>query len=752
MVYKRREKCHTIKCHNTSHLIFARRKTIKKIHHQHQGDTTKFELSSSDFKSIIKGKGFYIDKSKFIQEVIDAKNSIIIFARPKQFGKTINLSMLRYFFDNTLPKKPNLFHNMIIWNKSLKLYRHHYHKYPVISLSFKTIVYNNDFKNFIIQFGELIASIYQKQCKIHGLNNNIEYIKKLLAREADQSELSNSIYTLIDLIYNRYGQKKPIVLLIDEYDELIRKAYLIGDSASGEYKKTVNFIYEFLKKTLNNKALYRSVLAGVLPIKWDDILEEQKNFSIYTILDTDFSHSFGFFTTELEQKLPDYLKNKEVVSIMKEWYGGHHLSRGGEDCLNPWSTLNFIDDIIRSKKPLKLKSYWTDSVSVEISQALLQHANRSSKKRFKRLATGKQKLVRVPLESCIDISSSIADSSKGVFESSKLFSLLLFSGHLTVISEKNQKGVYSLKIPNEEILRFFMYVCQSFFQNLHITKTPSRIFFDLKKETSEIDEQFFNCLDDKISLDDRGLAVEKLLELKAEGALLKLANIDNFPVQLSEKIISNLTDIVGLEQSIEATKILWKKLGNGNERIRKVANIGLAYLLQVNSQEVFSFLLQGLSNKESKDLQRIEVISVLVQYEQETEQVKVTLKEVFTENPQTNSVCLAAAKALKKLEPTNIAENKFAPSSISNLLSNIPILPGLYKYIFSVYNSFRQSSSASRMTANYDKLSQSKKSVSSLTSDLTALSLVAKGSDSQSTSSASITANTASNSTSTCSK
>lgn len=367
-----------------------------------------------DFKEIIESNCYFVDKSLLINELLSKKSKVTLLSRPRRFGKTLNMSMLNYFF-NIEDKDNNkkLFEGLAISNTDKMKYMG---EYPVIYISLKEIKVNN---------WDLCLK------KLHLLLQN-EYDKYNLTLEKKRENQENAILDLSKFLYEKY--KKKVIILIDEYDTPLVTAH-----SQGYYDEAIFFFRNFLSAALKgNPYLEFSVLTGILRVAKESIFSGLNNLAVSTILDRDFNH-FGLTEEEVEELLKYYELDYELEEV-KKWYNGYKF--GNKLVYNPWSLINFV-----SKN--ELNPYWVNTSDNTLIKQLL---TKNDEKVFEEL-----ELVFKGETIWETISENIIfDDLDNI---NTIWSLMLFSGYLTYedirISTITGLKSYSLKIPNQEIKSFF---------------------------------------------------------------------------------------------------------------------------------------------------------------------------------------------------------------------------------------------------------------------------------------------------------
>lgn len=388
----------------------------------------KLGLGVEDFKEIISFDYYYIDKTKFIEEILLDGAKIKLFCRPRRFGKTLNMSTLRYFFDiKNREENRKLFNGLYIENSPMISEQG---KYPVIFLTMKGIdssSWNGALKNIRDKIFELYNEYDGKINHILTENEN-KVFNKFAGKESDEEELKTSLSFLTSLLYKYYNQK--VIVLIDEYDSPIISAY-----ENGYYSEAITFfkgLYGNVLKT--NQYLHMGVLTGIVRVAQAGIFSDLNNIENYTILNDEYSQYFGLLEEEVEKALLDYGVSYKLEEV-KSWYNGYKF--GDSEVYNPLSILKFL-------KTKKLEAYWVNTSGNALIKELLKNSDKTVFDTLNKLFNGK--------ETVVYISQSIALGNN--LSPDDLWELLLFSGYLTV-KEKIDMNTYFVKIPNNEIMTFF---------------------------------------------------------------------------------------------------------------------------------------------------------------------------------------------------------------------------------------------------------------------------------------------------------
>ena len=386
----------------------------------------RLAIGIDDFRKIIKEDCYYVDKTKFMEAVLEDASNVKLFTRPRRFGKTLNMSMLKYFFDVRDSEENRKLFNGLDIEKSR--YINEQGKYPTILISLKSIKYET-WEESLEQLKSLLSNLY----------NEFEYIRECLNEseielfndiwfKKENGEYANSLKNLTSFLYKYY--KKEVILLIDEYD-----IPLITAHKYGYYDEIINFYKIFLGEALKtNQYLKMGVLTGIIRVIKTGIFSDLNNLKVYSILEKKYSEFFGFTEEEVKKAL-QYFNIEEELTNVKYWYDGYKF--GNSELYNPWSIINFLDG-------RELKNYWVGTSENFLIKNILENSTSRTNEILDKLFNEEE--VEEAITGTSDL--SILMDSKEVWE------LLLFSGYLTV-KEKLDDDIYSLKLPNMEVKKLF---------------------------------------------------------------------------------------------------------------------------------------------------------------------------------------------------------------------------------------------------------------------------------------------------------
>lgn len=403
----------------------------------------KLPIGISDFREIVEGKYEFVDKSLFIQDIIDDAAKVILITRPRRFGKTLQLSMLKYFFSNdgNIEGNKKLFDNLqIVHSKSDVLT--HQGKYPVIFISFKDIK-DKDFNNAYDKIYELIIRLFDEFSYLAESEflspQQKEFFKIILTRKASQPQLENALFALVEYL-SLHHKINPIVL-IDEYDTPIQQGKLYG-----YYDDVIGFIRNLFGSALkDNPYLFKAVLTGILRISKESLFSGLNNIRVYTLLHSRYNQYFGFIESEV-LKLLKKAKMEQNIDLVRIWYNGYQF--GNLTLYNPWSIINYIADEGR------LQPYWVNTSDNALIKDLILNSTFDFKSRIELL------LQDIPFETIID--DHIVFQYLNANETA-VWTLFVMAGYLKVIAQnETDQGLFcSLAIPNREVRNLYRRIIET---------------------------------------------------------------------------------------------------------------------------------------------------------------------------------------------------------------------------------------------------------------------------------------------------
>ena len=548
----------------------------------------KLPIGISDFKKIIDGNYYYFDKTELIKSIIGEPGEVKLFTRPRRFGKTLNMSMIKYFFDiENKNENKKLFENLKI---SENEYFEKQGTAPVISISFRNYD-ESSWGNGFEMIKNTISDLYDE---FEFVKENLSARKKekydsILFNRATEATWKLSLLDLTKYLYEYYGKK--VVVLIDEYDQPIIDSYV-----KGYYQEAISFFKTFYGVVLkDNNYLEMGIMTGILRVAKENIFSGLNNLRVYTILDNRFTEYFGITESEVEKALKDFNLEFELQDVQK-WYNGYLF--GDIKVYNPWSIINFLNDE-------KLKPYWVNTSGNELIKLYLKKLKNAIFDDFSKLLNKKSILRR------IDENMTFANLEANYEEN--IWNLFFHSGYLTLAEEvqDDEEQVY-LKIPNEEILKMFskMFIevyfenYNSFYNMVYSLKNGDIETF--KKELRKIllenvgifdvsgvyKEQFYHglmlgiilILKNKYEITSNNFAGKgrydlllkpKNLEKRKEGIILELKVVNAMENLSEDKIFEKLENECDIAlQQIEKKEYVSALKNSGVENVLK---IGIAF-------------------------------------------------------------------------------------------------------------------------------------------------------------------------------
>ena len=416
--------------------------------------TMKLPVGIDDFRKLRESHFYYVDKTRLIEQLLLNWSEVTLFTRPRRFGKTLNMSMLKSFFDIGTDKA--LFDGLYI-SGNKELCDEYMGKYPVIFLSLKGVeglTYEEAFEAFVRIMGKEVNRVSfladsDKLTQIEREQYKGLTIMKNGRLAFDKEKLISSLQLLSQLLYKHYGKK--VVILIDEYDVPLDKAF-----QNGYYKEMVSLIRGLFGQALKtNEFLQFAVLTGCLRISKESIFTGLNNFKVMSITDSRFDEQFGFTDSEVKKLLSDYGMDSHFDEV-KEWYDGYHFGKADVYC--PWDVINHADHL-RDDSDAKPQTYWINSSGNSLVRRLINRADSSTKDEIERLIAGEaiEKVIRQDL-TYDEIENSIDN----------IWSVLFTTGYLTKIGEvklpDSESYAYMLVIPNKEVREVFVLQIQEWFK------------------------------------------------------------------------------------------------------------------------------------------------------------------------------------------------------------------------------------------------------------------------------------------------
>ena len=436
---------------------------------------TKLPIGVSNFKDIIEKNYYYFDKTKFIENILEDGSQVKLFTRPRRFGKTLNMSMLKYFFDvKNKDENRKLFEGL---NISKSEYFDIQGNFPVISVSFKKYQ-EKDWKNGFDMIKDIISGLYDE---FEFVKEKLSTRKKkkfdsILMEEANLANWKNSLADLSNYLYDFYGKK--VIVLIDEYDQPIINSYI-----EGYYDETIDFFKSFYGSVLkDNEYLEMGVMTGILRVAKENIFSGLNNIKVHSILNERFTEYFGVLENEVETALKDFGLEYDLSDVQK-WYNGYLF--GETKVYNPWSIINFLDE-------KKLGAYWVNTSENSLIKLYLQKMKKEIFNDFSKLLN--EESISKIINDNVTFGNLEANFEKN------FWNLFFHSGYLTLAEKYDvMKKVVSVKIPNKEILEMFsdMFI-EVYFKN-------TGIFLDMTDALTNGDISNFKKYLKEILLENAGI-------------------------------------------------------------------------------------------------------------------------------------------------------------------------------------------------------------------------------------------------------
>ena len=413
---------------------------------KNDGTSRTVAIGVQDYETLIKNNYFYVDKTSFIKEWWENGDSVTLIARPRRFGKTLNMSMLEAFFSNRYGKRPDLFEGLQIWQE--KDYRDLQGTYPVISLSFANIK-ETRYELVVFRICQIIQRMYAENDYLSKSEKLSESERKKVIHYADRIEEKEAVMAINDMCYflmKHFGKK--VIILLDEYDTPMQEAYV-----HGYWEEFTSFIRSLFNATFKTNPYFeRAVMTGITRVSKESIFSDLNNLKVVTTTSNQYATAFGFTESEVFAAMDEMgLSDKEGV---KRWYDGFIFGNVA-DIYNPWSIINYLDE-------QKLTTYWANTSSNSLVGKLIRESGGDTKQLFEQLLRGE--LIEVPVDEQI-VYNQLSTSE------SAIWSLMLATGYLKVISYQKEENIsgnlnvlYRLALTNEEVRRMFCRMVGSWFE------------------------------------------------------------------------------------------------------------------------------------------------------------------------------------------------------------------------------------------------------------------------------------------------
>ena len=478
-----------------------------------------------NFKTMIDKSAYYVDKTNFIEDVLNEQ--VVSYTRPRRFGKTLNMSMLYYFFSIKEKENAYLFDGLNISKNKDAL--KHQNKYPTIFISLKEMK-NLTFDAQISSFSNVIYELLEKNLEILSSDQlsdtTKDILKKLHNRSSSIEDLKISLRVITNALYTYYQQK--VIVLIDEYDVPLQAAY-----QNNYYEEMVEFLRSVFSSALKtNDALEKGVMTGCLRISKESIFTGLNNFTAYSVLNNISSESFGFTESEVKKLLKDYNLSEKMDEV-KKWYDGYQF--GNKEIYNPWSTLMYVKNITQdvSFKPI---SFWANTSGNDIVVKYIQNGDKKLRKEFDVLMNGQSLIKYIKPELTYREMDNI----------NNIYSFLLLTGYLKVIKDRGENQ-YELVIPNKEVYEIYKQSFMSYFEDYTTSRKG-----ELYQELVDGDAKKVNLLLNDILL--RSISYFDNQESFYHGFLVRLLN--DYEVVSNKESGNGRFDVCVLPENILGTVVL----------------------------------------------------------------------------------------------------------------------------------------------------------------------------------------------------
>ena len=478
-----------------------------------------------NFKTMIDKSAYYVDKTNFIEDVLSEQ--VVLYTRPRRFGKTLNMSMLYYFFSIKEKENAYLFDGLNITKNKDAL--KHQNKYPTIFISLKEMK-SLTFDAQISSFSNVIYELLEKNLEILSSDQlsdtTKDILNKLHNRSSSVEDLKISLRVITNALYAYYQQK--VIVLIDEYDVPLQAAY-----QNNYYEEMVEFLRSVFSSALKtNDVLEKGVMTGCLRISKESIFTGLNNFTAYSVLNNISSESFGFTESEVKQLLKDYNLSEKMDEV-KEWYDGYQF--GNNEIYNPWSTLMYVKNITQdvSFKPI---SFWANTSGNDIVVKYIQNGDKKLRKEFDLLMNGQSLIKYIKPELTYREMDNI----------NNIYSFLLLTGYLKVIKDRGENQ-YELIIPNKEVYEIYKQSFMSYFEDYTTSKKN-----ELYQELVDGDAKKVNLLLNDILL--RSISYFDNQESFYHGSLVGLLN--DYEVVSNRESGNGRFDVCVLPENILGTVVL----------------------------------------------------------------------------------------------------------------------------------------------------------------------------------------------------
>ena len=510
----------------------------------------RITTGTENFKEFMDKNYYYVDKTMLIDDVLSDK--VMLYTRPRRFGKTLNMSMLYYFFSNQEKENAYLFEGLnVSKHQHLML---HQNQYPVIFLSLKDLSREN-MNLQIDKFKAMISKVVEDYFELKDSPYLSEAEKLIIDnyhyKKSSESDLRDALYNLSIFLEKHYHQK--VIILIDEYDVPLQSAY-----QHDYYDEMVDFIRSVFSSALKtNDALERGVLTGCLRISKESIFTGLNNFTVRTIMDVETSDCFGFTQEEIDELLKYYnlMDNRQE---MKEWYDGYLF--GKTEIYNSWSALNYVKKLLNDDH-FQAVSFWANTSSNDLVKTYIEYATMTMKEEFERLINGQSIIKKIVPE----LTYREMDFHSIQTMNDNVYSFLLFTGYLKIKSkvDNDHPYTYELVIPNKEVKYIYEDIFMKWFDSYQRKRDLSFIEALIQEDVMKANRLLQDVLQQSISYYDN-------YENFYHGFMVGFLKANGYTVQSNRESGEGRFDIAVLPYSILDTALIIEcKHSTGIKELRK---------------------------------------------------------------------------------------------------------------------------------------------------------------------------------------
>ena len=536
-----------------------------------------------DFEKMRNEDFYYVDKTKLIEQIIEQRNDVTLFTRPRRFGKSLNMSMLKHFFN--IGTDPKLFDGLYISNNK-ELCDKYLGKYPVISITLKRVEDFN-YEGAKYQFKKIIGTEADKFGFLLDSENLTEKEKdkyKAIVKEEngkyvmDDEVLSSSLQTLSYLLCKHYGKKT--IILIDEYDVPLDKAF-----QNGYYKEMTSLIRGMFGDALKtNEYLEFAILTGCLRISKESIFTGLNNFNVLSVVDPWFDEEFGFTENEVKEMLKYYGLESCMPSI-KEWYDGYRFGNAKIYC--PWDVISHVQRLVKNPN-IEPQNFWAGSSSNSLVKRFIDKADKNTRNEIETLVEGGS------IEKKLYLELTYEDIDKKI---DNIWSVLFTTGYLT-LADKPKEGIYKLRIPNKEVREIFNSRIYEWFKEKIFSNTSDlqKFWYAIENKDTEVIEEYINrILNNTISLfDTKSINNEK--EASYHNLLVgMLSGNGNWLVKSNIEAGNGFADIIVEPEDYRKGFVFELKYASD---YKDMDNSCLKALKQIHDKRYYEYLL----NENKKDI------------------------------------------------------------------------------------------------------------------------------------------------------